>query len=60
MAIFNAADEERDILVGLSELGLDGEYTVRDLWRRKDIEKTHSELGGKINAHAAVLYLLKK
>jgi hypothetical protein len=44
--------------VSLSELGLDGPCRVRDLWQRRDLGTTESEIAPVIAWHGAVLYRL--
>jgi len=41
------------------KLGLNGRYTVRDLWRQKDISNIETQTGElrfKVPAHGVVLY----
>lgn len=60
VAVFNADDKEREIIVDLSSLSLQGEYTIRDLWNKKDIGICNNSFSASILSHGAVLYSLHK
>ncbi|MBQ4378120.1 MAG: hypothetical protein II821_02845, partial [Treponema sp.] len=62
VALFNLSDDERKISVSLEELNLpQKEYSVRDLWEKRDFGKKISgnePLSAVIPAHGAKLFLL--
>lgn len=43
--------EQYDIAVDWSQLGIKGEYTVRDLWTQKDIGKANNKYSAKVPYH---------
>lgn len=59
-AMFNISDKTSEISIGLNELDIQGEYTVRDLWSNKDIGKTDNGIKAKVPVHGAKLYKLSK
>ncbi|HLP09150.1 MAG TPA: glycoside hydrolase family 27 protein [Opitutaceae bacterium] len=60
VALFNAQStaEKARVAVSFAELGIAGEATVRDLWRRADLGAFRDEFGVELPAHAAGLFLL--
>jgi hypothetical protein len=48
--------ERSRVNVSLAELGIEGEVTVRDLWKRRDLGKFRSEFGAELPLHGAGLY----
>jgi len=61
VAIFNINDgEPQKIVVRWTELGLDGELTVRDLWAKKDLGKFATEFSADVEAHGCILISLIK
>ena len=59
IAVFNVSEKEKEITVDLTKYDLAGEYTLRDLWVKKDIEKIIDEITCRVNSHGAKLYKLK-
>lgn len=59
VALFNLSDDERDISVDFSEIGIDKKASVRDLWAKKDIGYVENKVQASIPAHGAKLYQLK-
>lgn len=57
-ALFNLSEKIREISVGLEELGLSGNYCVRDLWAGKDRGETDAGVKAKVNPHGAMLFKL--
>jgi len=45
-----------EISVSLSELGITGQCTVRDLWTHKDLGTFSDEISATVNSHGAAIY----
>ncbi len=60
VALFNLSDEEKEILVSLSDLGLKGSYILHDAWAGLDIGKTKKEIRQKLIAHGSMMLRLRK
>ncbi len=60
IALFNTGEEEKTVSVSFSELGLSGEYMLRDLWAKKDLGEVGVSVSASVRPHGAVLYSLKK
>ena len=58
LAVFNISDDDKDFAIDLKKYGLDGEYTLRDLWQRADVEKVKGNFNCRVNSHGAKLYKL--
>jgi hypothetical protein len=59
VAFFNLDDHENKLIeVSLKELGINGKYTVRDLWEKKDKGTTESVLSSRVNIHGAKIFTL--
>ncbi|MGD0896979.1 MAG: putative Ig domain-containing protein [Thermoguttaceae bacterium] len=56
VALFNRGDKEADVSVAWTELKLEGEQAVRDLWRQKDLDRKAKELSAKVARHGAELF----
>ncbi|MCV9389279.1 glycoside hydrolase family 27 protein [Reichenbachiella ulvae] len=59
LACFNISDEDQKYKIDLVGLGLVGEYSVRDLWKRQDSGTVSSQLVVQLNQHGSALYLLQ-
>ena len=59
VGFFNREDEPQSFDLVLSQLGFDGEFKVRDLWRHED-EGTASELHPVVPAHGCKIVKLTK
>ena len=57
--MFNVSTEDAEITVDLSKLDLTGEYTLRDLWAKADIETVKDKFICSVNTHGAKLFKLK-
>jgi len=57
-ALFNKSSEVREVAADLSGLGVEGEWRVRDLWRRRDIGIWSKRLPMKVHPHATELLRL--
>lgn len=53
-----AATQPATIVVPLTDLGLNGRCTARDLWANKDLEPVSDTIPAVVNSHGAVLYRL--
>lgn len=60
IAIFNLSDVKKDFIYRLEDFNLNEKYTVRDLWRHKDLLNSVSKINTLIEPHGAVLYKLIK
>ncbi len=60
VAFFNISEEEREIMISLEELNLQGSFCVRDLWAKEDLENISSKLTKKVPPHGAKMYLISK
>lgn len=59
LALFNREDEVRNRYVHFSELGIDGEMNVRDLWEHSD-EGRKSEISAEVPRHGVKVVKLTK
>ena len=59
IGFFNRDDEDQSFDLDFSELGLEGEYKVRDLWRHRD-EGSATSLHPKVPAHGCKIVKLSK
>lgn len=59
VALFNRDDSAKGMEVAFSELGISGEYKVRDLWRHAD-EGTATKLSATVPAHGCKIVRLSK
>ena len=58
VAFFNTSFSKTYPSVSYRQLGLNGEYEVRDLWAHKDLGTITGRLGTELNPHGAVLLKL--
>ncbi len=58
IAVFNADKAEREIAVELEELGISGEHTLRDLWKKENVGRVNNKLTVTVNPHGAKIYEL--
>lgn len=59
IGIFNRDDIYKTITVNFADLGIEGEYKVRDLWSHKD-EGTATSVSSKVLAHGCKIVKLTK
>ena len=60
LALFNIGDGTVEYKAGLQSYGLPaGSYAIRDVWEEKTLGRG-TEVSGKVEAHAVVLYELKR
>lgn len=60
LAFFNLASVPVNQEIHFKELGIQGQYTARDLWTHKTIGVFSSTIGAQVAPHGAVLYRLEK
>lgn len=58
VAMFDKGDQPEDVTVTWEELGLTGKYSVRDLWKRKDVEAAEGKFAVTLRPRGAGLYKL--
>ena len=59
VGLFNRSDNAATVAVSFKELGIDGEWKVRDLWKHAD-EGTASSINANVPAHGCKIVRLKK
>ncbi|TSD67065.1 glycoside hydrolase family 27 protein [Inquilinus sp. KBS0705] len=59
VALFNIADKPQIISVDFNEVGIKGNVSVRDLWKKLNIGKYQKSYQHNINAHGTVLLKLE-
>jgi hypothetical protein len=60
VGIFNLEGQDADIEVTWKELGLNGDYQIRDVWRQRDLRDSDSRVDQVVPAHGVALLSLKK
>jgi alpha-galactosidase len=55
VGLFNLGEDEQDVTVSWSELGLNGAQPVRDLWRQQDLGTKDGGYTVKVPRHGAAL-----
>ena len=55
LAFFNAGDAERELAFALKDLGLEGRWAFRDVWRQRDIGVVEGRWTTTIPGHATTL-----
>jgi alpha-galactosidase len=58
VGLFNLDEEERDLQVSWAELGVEGEKTIRDLWRQQDFGSHTGEFSSRVGRHGVFLFRL--
>ena len=56
VGIFNLGGETEKYDIKLSELGLKGNYLIRDVWQQQNIAENIKNLRGKISSHSVFLF----
>ena len=59
MGIFNRGENEKTVRVPWSQVGLKGQWQIRDLWRQRDLGRADSKFGISVGEHGAALLALK-
>lgn len=59
VGLFNPGDSgKQKVLLKWSDLGIKGKYTVRDLWRQKDLGIFEDEFSADVNQHGVLMVRL--
>ena len=59
--LFNLSDNgTQPVVLKWSDLGINGRYIVRDLWRQKDLGIFENEFSADVNQHGVVMVSLRK
>lgn len=59
IAILNRSDTTQNYRLRFSDIGLDGEYTLRDVWEHRDL-KAAKEWRGKLDAHETRVFRMRR
>ena len=59
LAILNTTDHETRLSVDFGELGLNGKYTLRNVWKHRDIKHHATKWHGHVAAHETILMVLQ-
>jgi alpha-galactosidase len=60
LGLFGLSEIEQEVSVSWKELGVNGRFTVRDLWRQLDEGEARGEYKSKVARHGVKLILLRK
>jgi alpha-galactosidase len=60
LAFFNLSESDKSMEINWSELGLNGNYKARDLWRQKDLKTNGKTWKGNVPLHGVVMLRLSK
>jgi alpha-galactosidase len=55
VGLFNLSDGSRKITASLADLGLNGSWKARDLWRQKEIGDVPGEFSAEVPRHGVIL-----
>ena len=58
VGLFNIGENEHDVAVDFTALGLKGQVLVRDLWKKSDVGTFKKMYAVKINKHGSALLRL--
>jgi len=58
VGLFNRGEMEAAVTAKSSDLGLQGTWRVRDLWRQKEMGEMFGEIQAKVGRHGAAVYRL--
>ena len=59
MAILNPSDAAQRVSLNFSTVGLNGKYTMRDVWLHRDIAKRANKWKGTVAAHETKVFVLR-
>ncbi len=59
VAILNCGDKALSLSVSFKQLGLNGQYSVRDVWQHSDIARNATKWSGKVQAHETKVFVLR-
>lgn len=60
VALLNTCDKPLTLTADLTELGMPGKYTIRDVWQHKDIAHKTSKWKGRVMPHETRVFIIKK
>ena len=60
VGFFNLNDTKREVKIPLAELGLEGRYSVRDLWRQENAPDASRDIDVAVYPHGVYLVRMKK
>lgn len=60
LALFNIGEEIKMIKTDLSQLGLEGNYTIRDLWAKENVLETSDSFDCMVSPHGSKLFKLTR
>ncbi len=60
VGLFNRGDESATITLPLADAGLSGAWTARDVWARKTLENSITEISRTLPKHGSVLLRLRR
>jgi len=60
VALFNLRDDVSEVSVTLEQLGTDGIFAVRDLWKREDLGTVSDRISVTLPPHASAFYVLTR
>ncbi len=59
VAVLNTADKPATITADFQRLGINGKFTVRDVWQHRDIARNASKWKGRVDAHETKVFVLR-
>lgn len=59
VGLFNISEDAASMTVSWKELGLSGNYIVRDVWRQKDLARSSSGITVRVPRHGVVLLRMR-
>ncbi len=59
VAILNCGDKALNLSVSFKQFGLNGQYSVRDVWQHSDIARNATKWSGKVQAHETKVFVLR-
>lgn len=60
IALLNTAEKPLTLTADFAKLGLDGKYSVRDVWQHKQLSASASKWKGRVESHEARVLVVKK
>ena len=59
VGLFNRREDEATVTAKWADLGLQGQQSVRDLWRQKDLGEFDGEFNAKVPRHGVLLVRMR-
>jgi alpha-galactosidase len=60
VALFNTGSKERVVSIKWEQLGITGDYAIRDLWRQSDLPASKKSFEATVKKHGVVLVKITK